>query len=82
MESVGKNKYFVTFISTLSFFCEFVASVGRETSRKLKCLRVDSGREYTSGEFKEFCKKNGIRHVLTVTGTPRHNGVALQPHYC
>lgn len=43
---------------------------------KLKCLRLDNGREYEDGGFKRFCVMNGIRMEKTIPGTPQLNGVA------
>ena len=92
VESLGRNKYFVTYIDDASrkvwvyllrskdqvfeTFQKFHAMVERETSRRLKCLRSDNGGEYTSHMFRDYCVKHGIRHEKTVPGTPQHNGVA------
>ena len=92
IESMGGNKYFVTFIDDASrklwvyilktkdqvfqVFQKFHALVERETGRKLKRLRSDNGGEYTSREFEEYCSSHGIRHEKTVPRTPQHNGVA------
>ena len=92
VESLGRNKYFVTYIDDASrkvwvyllktkdqvfkTFQEFHAMVERETGRSLKCLRSDNGGEYTSQQFRDYCAKHGIRHEKTVPGTPQHNGVA------
>jgi len=43
---------------------------------KLKHLHSDNGGEYTSNEFDDYCKKNGIKHTFTAPYTPEHNGVA------
>ena len=92
VESLGGNRYFVTFIDDASrkvwvyllkakdqvyqFFQKFHALVERETGKFLKCLRTDNGGEYTSKEFRNYCSAHGIRHEKTVPGTPQHNGVA------
>ena len=92
IESIGGNKYFVTFIDDASrklwvyilrtkdqvfqVFPKFHALIERETGRKLERLRTDNGGEYTSREFEEYCSNHGIRHEKTVPGTPQHNGVA------
>nr|KYP66486.1 Retrovirus-related Pol polyprotein from transposon TNT 1-94 [Cajanus cajan] len=92
VESLGGNKYFVTFIDDASrktwvyllqaksqvFQCfqQFHAMVERETGKQLKCIRTDNGGEYISKEFKDYCSKYGIRHEKTVPGTPQHNGIA------
>ena len=75
-------EYFVTFVDDKSLyvwlyvlkskgevfskFCEWKALVERSTGRKLKALRSDNGGEYTSGEFVEYLRSEGIRHELTV----------------
>ena len=50
--------------------------VERSTVWKLKVLRSDNGGEYTSGEFVEYLRSEGIRHELTVPKSPQQNGVA------
>uniref|UniRef100_A0A2N9GSR4 Integrase catalytic domain-containing protein n=1 Tax=Fagus sylvatica TaxID=28930 RepID=A0A2N9GSR4_FAGSY len=91
-ESLGGNRYFVTFIDDASrkvwvyvlktkdqvfqLFKKFHAMVEREKGKSLKCLRTDNGGEYTSNEFENYCSEYGIRHEKTVPGTPQHNGVA------
>lgn len=47
-----------------------------DTRILLKAFRTDDGREYTSDEFEEYCKKHGIYHYKTELNTPQHNGVA------
>lgn len=42
----------------------------------LVTLRSDNGGEYLSLEFRRYLKNNGIKHELTVPGTPQQNGVA------
>lgn len=34
----------------------------------------DRGTAFTAHDFKEYCKQEGIEHVLTATGVPRANG--------
>ncbi|KAM1968538.1 hypothetical protein FF1_044121 [Malus domestica] len=91
VESLGRNKYFVTYIDdasrkvwvlllkskdqVLQTFQEFHAMVEREIGKPLKCLRSDNGGEYTSHQFRKYCVKHGIRHEKTVPGTPQHNSV-------
>ncbi|KAH6930029.1 hypothetical protein HPB50_008100 [Hyalomma asiaticum] len=43
---------------------------------KVKTLRSDNGGEYVSKEFKMYLANHGIKHQLTVPGTPEQNGVA------
>uniref|UniRef100_A0A2N9FFW3 Integrase catalytic domain-containing protein n=1 Tax=Fagus sylvatica TaxID=28930 RepID=A0A2N9FFW3_FAGSY len=92
VESLGGNRYFVTFIDDASrkvwvyvlktkdqvfqLFKKFHAMVEREKGKSLKCLRTDNGGEYTSNEFENYCSEYDIRHEKTVPGTPQHNGVA------
>ena len=42
----------------------------------MKALRSDNGGEYISGEFKDFCSKEGIRRELIAPHNPQQNGVA------
>ncbi|MCO5569735.1 hypothetical protein L7F22_023450 [Adiantum nelumboides] len=46
------------------------------SEKKLKVLRTDNGKEYTSSEFKAFCSKRGIRREFTTLYTPAQNGIA------
>ena len=48
----------------------------RSTGRKLKALRTDNGGEFTSTEFNDYLKREGIRREFSVTKTPEQNGVA------
>ena len=91
VESLGGNKYFVTFINDASrklwvyflktkdqvfeHFKKFHAMAEREKGKLLKCLRTDNGGEYTSNKFKSYCSEKGIRHAKIVPGTPQQNGV-------
>ncbi|KAK9931773.1 hypothetical protein M0R45_019037 [Rubus argutus] len=47
----------------------------KETGLSIKCLRTDRGGEFTSGEFNDFCRKNGIKRQFTTAYTPQQNGV-------
>jgi hypothetical protein len=55
---------------------EFKAQVENQTGKKIKVLRSDNGGEYTSNDFKDFCKEAGIKRELTVSYNPQQNGVA------
>lgn len=57
-------------------FKRFKASVEKESSCTLKCLRTNIGGEFTYGSFNEFCAQERIKHQLTIAFTPQHNGVA------
>ena len=48
----------------------------KESGKQVKALRSDNGGEYISGEFKEFCSKEGIRRELIAPHNPQENGVA------
>ncbi|KAE8656252.1 Retrovirus-related Pol polyprotein from transposon TNT 1-94 [Hibiscus syriacus] len=49
----------------VSFIDDYAGDVG-----------IDNGGEYTSEEFDDFCKKEGIKRQFTVANTPQQNGVA------
>ncbi|KRZ13440.1 Retrovirus-related Pol polyprotein from transposon TNT 1-94 [Trichinella zimbabwensis] len=90
--SVGGARYFLSFIddfSRKSFmyflkhknealpkFKDFIAMVERQTSKRVKCLRTDNGREYVNNMFAEFLVRKGIRHERSIPETPQQNGVA------
>ena len=44
--------------------------------KNLKVFHTDNGGEFTSREFEEFLKKEGIKCELTVSKCPQENGVA------
>ena len=46
------------------------------TDRKIKCLRMDNGREYKSDPFFDICNEHGVVHHFTVRETPQQNGVS------
>mgnify|MGYP000235155929 CR=1 FL=1 len=50
--------------------------VKRETGRKIKCLRLDGGKEYFSGQFNGYLQQMGIRRNFTCRYTPEQNRVA------
>ena len=90
--SLGGKNYFVTFIDdfsryvwvyvirtkdeVFSKFVEFKQMIEKQTGKCIKTLRSDNGGEYTSNEFDQFLKSEGIRHELTVPNTPEQNGVS------
>jgi len=59
-----------------TMFRRYKACVEKETGAYRKCLRTDRGGEFSSNEFGEFCKANGITRQLTTTYTPQQNEVA------
>ena len=91
-KSLSGAEYFLTFIDdktrytwtyilkkkieVFNKFCEWTAMVEKSTGRSLKVLRTDNGGEYTSREFEEYLRKEGIKHELTIPKCPQQNGVA------
>ena len=91
-ESIGRNKYFVTFIDDYYRYCviyviksksevpekfkEFEARVHNVCGLQIGTLRSDNGGEYLSKEFRAYLKSKGIHHELTVPYSPEQNGVA------
>ena len=45
----------------LIVFKTFKVRVELESKKKIKCLRIDNGEEYTNDEFDNFCQHEGIR---------------------
>ena len=76
-ESLGDNKYFISFIddctrkvwiyflkeksAAFSMFKIFKAMTERESGNRIKILRSDTGGEYTSNEFKRYSSIEGIQ---------------------
>ena len=56
-------------------FKEFKALVENLSEMKIKNLRFNNGREFTSNEFKYFCKEYGINRELTTPYNTQQNGV-------
>ena len=61
---------------TFATFKCFKKLVENEINLSVCCLRTDRGGEFTSHEFNEFCRKEGIKRQLTAAYTPQQNGVA------
>jgi hypothetical protein len=59
----------------LEKFKVFKALTENQTGKRLKAVRFDRGGEFSSGNFKEFCDKNGIKREYTIPKTPQQNGV-------
>jgi hypothetical protein len=60
----------------LKKFKEFKALVENLSEIKIKILRSNSGGEYTSNEFGNFCRDVEIKRELTTPYNPQQNGVA------
>ncbi|GAU17773.1 hypothetical protein TSUD_171610 [Trifolium subterraneum] len=90
--STGGNKYFITFVDEYSrmiwlyhikskseafeVFKRFKTLVEKQSDKQIKVLRTDGGGEYTSKEFENYCKDQGIIHEVTTPYTPQHNDLA------
>ena len=59
-----------------SKFKEYKALVENQMDRKIKNLRLDNCREFTSEEFNELCRESGIMREFITTYNPQQNGVA------
>ncbi|CAL2276446.1 unnamed protein product [Prunus armeniaca] len=57
-------------------FEEWKTETENQTGRKIKYLRSDNGGEYTSNEFTDYCKQEGITRHFTVKNNPQQNGAA------
>jgi len=91
MKSLGNFLYYVLLIDDYSRktwiyflkkkddvfkkFKEFKALFGNIFERKIKVLRSDNGGEYTSKEFKYFCRETWIKREITTPYNPQQNGV-------
>jgi transposase InsO family protein len=87
VESIIGSMYYVSFIDDFSRktwiyflktkdevfrrFQEFKSLVENQIGKKIKVLRLDNGGEYTSNEFKDFCKEEGIKRELIVSYNPQ-----------
>ncbi|GJV25900.1 ribonuclease H-like domain, reverse transcriptase, RNA-dependent DNA polymerase [Tanacetum coccineum] len=69
----------VYFLSTkdqvFDTFKEYKSTVEKELRTTLRMLRTDRGREFTSNEFTQYCKENGIARQLTAPYSPQQNGI-------
>jgi len=90
--SFGNSKYFILFIDDLTrmtwiyflsekaqvfdVFKKFVNLVETQSGCKIKTLRSDNGKEYTSKQFDKFWEDFGIQHQLSNVYTPQQNGVS------
>jgi transposase InsO family protein len=44
--------------------------VKNQTGKKIKVLRSNNGGEYSSNDFKDFYKEEGIKRELTISYNP------------
>ncbi|CAL8115629.1 unnamed protein product [Prunus armeniaca] len=76
-ESIGGNRYFITFIDDFSRMCwKFKVFVELQSGFSLKKLRSDRGGEYSLHEFQDYCASMGMERQLTIAYSPQQNGVA------
>ena len=66
--------------SVLHHFAYFKSWFEKTTGFKIKTLRSDNGREYTSDTFQSFLKTEGIIWQSTAVATPEQNGIAERAH--
>jgi hypothetical protein len=85
--TIGGSAYFLSFVDdhsrktwvytlkskndVLSMFKKFKVSVERETGKKLKCIRIDNGRDFLR-KIRVYCRENWIRYQRSL----QFNGVA------
>ena len=91
MPSHENNMYFILFIDDFSrmtwvyflkeksevfgVFKKFKALTENQSGKRIKVLRSDRDKEYTSREFERFCEDEGIERQLTVAYSSQQNGV-------
>lgn len=87
--SLGKARYFITFIDILSGYCEvyfmkkkdeaygklvkFVEKMKTQIGRKPKILRTDRAKEYMSARVQEYLEHEGIIYQCTAGYSPEQN---------
>jgi hypothetical protein len=92
VESIGRKKYFVTFIDMSSGHCmvyfirykseatqkaiEYIEYMKRQIGKAPKVLRTDRGLEYNNERMHRYLRKNGIKAEYTVGYAPEQNGMA------
>lgn len=85
--SYGGASYFVTFIydysrkfwvymlkikvDVFNAFKQIKATMEKKMNNTIKYLRTDNGSEFTSLEFEQYCKNEGIVRHKTVVYTPQ-----------
>lgn len=51
------------------------AEVGKACGRKLNVLHTYNGREFTAGEFADYCANEDITHHYSAPYSPQRNGI-------
>ncbi|KAE8695131.1 hypothetical protein F3Y22_tig00110733pilonHSYRG00089 [Hibiscus syriacus] len=76
-EKIAGNLYILKGETLLEAEASVASSrVELDSGNKIKYFRIENGGEYTSKEFDDFCRKEGIKRQFTVANTPQQNGVA------
>lgn len=91
-ESIGKKKYFVSFIDIHSRHCtlyfireksevpqvamNYIEYMKTQLGKKPKILRTDRGTEYNNKTLQNYLRNQGIKYQCTVGYAPEQNGVA------
>lgn len=91
-ETVGKKRYFVTFIDVHSGYTvvkllrersevpnlavEYIEHMKTQLGKKPKVFRSDRGTEYMGAKLQEYLRKEGIKFQCTVGYAPEQNGIA------
>ena len=89
-ESIGRNKYYISFIDDFSSFSwvipfnsksqvpqiiiNFHKAVRNQYNAKIKCFRSDRGTEYMNETVQEYFADHGIRHETSASATHIQNG--------
>lgn len=84
------NKNYNHILAVIDSFTKFIwlyptkSTASKEVIAKLQlqsqvfgnpsCIITDKGTAFSSAEFQEYCKDEGIKHSMITTGLPRSNG--------
>ncbi|UYV64717.1 hypothetical protein LAZ67_3001746, partial [Cordylochernes scorpioides] len=55
---------------------DFIKLIKTQHNKKTRKITVDNGKEFSSGNFKQFCRKKGIQIEYTSPYTPQQNGTS------
>ena len=83
------GRYFLVIVDAHSKWVDVYPTSGTTTKETIQCLRhsfsrfglpvsivSDNGPCFISEEFKDFCRKSGVRHITTAVYKPSTNGLA------